>query len=141
VGRNAPGVETKIAPNGEVLVKSPMNMLGYYRDAEATQEAFTEDGFIRTGDLGELTPQGWLKITGRIKEQFKTSKGKYVSPVTIEMLLGSHSAIESCLVMGAGLEAPFAIVILSSEALQSVNDDVRRKALEESLHNLLDTTN
>ncbi len=132
VGCSAPGVETKIDANGEVLIKSPMNMLGYYRDPEATRAVFTEDGFIRTGDLGVLDSEGWLKITGRLKEQFKTSKGEYVSPGSIEMMLSAHSAIESCLVMGAGLAAPFSIAVLSPQGLQS-----DRQALEISLVALL----
>ncbi len=141
VGRNAPGVRTKISPAGEVLVKSPMNMLGYYRDAQGTKEAFTKDGFIRTGDLGTIAWGGWLKITGRIKEQFKTSKGKYVSPATIETMLVTHRAVETCLVMGAELDAPFAILVLSSAALNAIADREQRALLEDSLNKLLESTN
>ncbi len=136
VGRSAPGVTTKIDANGEVLIQSPMNMLGYYRDPEGTRAVFTEDGFIRTGDLGVLDEEGWLKITGRLKEQFKTSKGEYVSPASIEMMLAAHSAIESCVVMGAGLAAPFAVAVLSAADLQA-----DRQGLELSLLELLAETN
>ena len=77
--RSGTRVETKLDNNQEVLVKSPMNMLGYFSDPSATEDVRTADGFIRTGDLGELDG-GWLKLRGRLKEQFKTSKGKYVLP-------------------------------------------------------------
>ena len=140
VGSGAPGVETRIAENSEVLIKSPMSMIGYYGDPEATRDTFTADGFIRTGDLGVLE-EGWLKINGRIKEQFKTSKGKYVSPSAIEMMLGAHGAVETCLVMGSGLPAPIAIAVLSNEAQQLAATASGREELERSLEKLLNSTN
>ena len=141
VGRNAPGVQTRIADNGEVLIKSSMAMLGYYRDSQATDEVFTANGFIRTGDLGELDSDGWLKITGRIKEQFKTTKGKYVSPGAIELMLADHAAIETCLVMGTGLPAPIAVAVLSGEAQQLAATESGREQLGRSFESLLDATN
>src|SRR5262249_43044049 len=84
VGSAIPGVEAKVTEDGELLIRSPMNMLGYYRQPEATRASFTEDGFFRTGDLARIEPDGQLKIIGRVKEQFKTSKGKYVMPAPIE---------------------------------------------------------
>ena len=83
-----------------------MNMLGYYKDPQGTREAFTEDGFFRTGDLVHLDPDGQVKIIGRVKEQFKTSKGKYVAPAPLESKLMAHPAVEACCVMGAGLPSP-----------------------------------
>ena len=80
-------------PEGELLVRSPMNMLGYYRDPETTRAAFTGDGFFRTGDVVAIEPDGQLKIIGRIKEQFKTSKGKYVAPAPIEGRLMENPAV------------------------------------------------
>lgn len=141
VGRSAPGVETKIGENHEVLVRSPMNMLGYYRDPEGTQEVLAEKGFIRTGDLGQLDQDDWLKIEGRIKEQFKTSKGEYVLPSAIERILSAHPAIEMCIVMGSGLAAPVAVAVLSDETLKAAADREVRARLERSLEELLDTTN
>jgi long-chain acyl-CoA synthetase len=135
VGDGIPGVETKLAENGEVLIRGPMNLLGYYKNPQGTREAFTEDGFFRTGDLGELDSEGWLKITGRVKEQFKTSKGKYVSPAHIEELLSVHPAIEGCCVMGDGMTNAFALVVVSQ---QSVED---RANLERSLESLLEQVN
>jgi long-chain acyl-CoA synthetase len=141
VGRSAPGVETRIAPNGEVLIKSAMNMLGYYKDPDLTRETFTEDGFIRTGDLGELDAEGWLKIIGRIKEQFKTSKGKYVIPSGIEAILGRNPAIETCLVLGADWPSPCGAVVLTAQARKGAATQEGRHALEHSLQQMLDTVN
>ncbi len=140
VGCQAPGVETKLDDNQEVLVKSPMNMLGYFGDPDATEAVVTADGFIRTGDLGEVD-EGWLKLKGRLKEQFKTSKGKYVLPSAIEMMLGSHEAIDSCLVMGSGLASPFAIVVLSAEAQKTASTRQGRGMIERSLKDRLNTVN
>jgi long-chain acyl-CoA synthetase len=140
-GKSTPGVETKISENGEVLLRSPMNMAGYYKNPEDTRQVFTEDGFIRTGDLGEATTDGWLKITGRIKEQFKTSKGKYVAPAKIEALICAHPAVENCLVMGTNMAAPCAVVVLTREALQQASTEAARKQLEKSFEDLLDRVN
>ena len=116
VGPALPGVEVRISVDEEVQMRSPMNMIGYYRNDEATRACFTADGFFRTGDKGELAPDGQLKIVGRIKEQFKTSKGKYVSPVPIEKRFSIHPALEATCVMGDGRPHPFAFSVLSPEA-------------------------
>ena len=116
VGTAVPGLEARIGPEEEVQLRSPMNMIGYYRNEEATRASFTEDGFFRTGDKGELAADGQLKIIGRIKEQFKTSKGKYVSPVPIEKRLSIHPALEATCVMSSGLAQPFALSVLSADA-------------------------
>jgi long-chain acyl-CoA synthetase len=137
VGDSIPGVETRISEAGEVLVRGPMNMIGYYKDPEGSRLAFTEDGFFRTGDLGELDDVGWLKIIGRAKEQFKTTKGKYVSPSRIEKLLSVHPSVEACCVMGAGMANAFAMVV-PPEALRG---DSAREALEQSLRALRDDVN
>ena len=133
VGRPLEGVEAKRSEQGELLLRSPMNMAGYYRDPDSTNDAFTPDGFLRTGDLVEVEPDGQTRIVGRIKEQFKTSKGKYVAPSPIELKLGVHPDIESCCLMGAGLANPFAVAVLSPEGRQKCEDPERRVALERSL--------
>jgi long-chain acyl-CoA synthetase len=133
VGVAVEGVDEKVAANGELLLKSPMNMLGYYKDPQGTEAAFTEDGFFRTGDLVERQSDGQVKIIGRVKEQFKTSKGKYVAPAPIESKLMALSSIEACCVMGAGLPCPFAIIVLAAEARQRCADPEAKRALEESL--------
>jgi len=134
-------VETRISQEGEIQVKSPMNMTGYYRDPQGTAAAFTADGFIHSGDLGEMDRDGWLRIKGRMKEQFKTAKGKYVTPSAIEMMLGTHPAIEMCLVMGSGLPAPVAIAVLTPPARENAKTAEGRLALEHSLADLLDRVN
>src|SRR5688500_1005171 len=83
VGRPHDGVEQKIGEGSEILVKSRTTMLGYFKAKDITDEIMTADGFIKTGDQGELDELGRLKITGRVKELFKTSKGKYVAPTPI----------------------------------------------------------
>jgi len=138
VGPALDGVETKITEGGELLVKSPMNMIGYYKEPEATRTAFDEDGFFRTGDLVSMDPDGQTRIIGRVKEQFKTSKGKYVAPAPIESRLAEHPCVEACCLMGAGLPSPFALIVLTPEARAQLADDASgRKGLEESLEGQL----
>ncbi len=141
VGPPVPGVEQKLGAGGEILIRSPMNARGYYMDPDATREAFTPDGFYRTGDVGEIAPDGQLKITGRIKEQFKTSRGKYVVPGPIECKLAAHPAVESCCVMGSGQAKPFAVVVLSQDARERCAAAGEREALEGSLAAMLDHVN
>ena len=141
VGQALSGVEVKLGASGELLVKSPMNMLGYFGDPEKTREAFTEDGFFRTGDVVQLEPDGQLKIIGRAKEQFKTSKGKYVAPAPIESLFIEHPAVEACCLMGAGLASPFAVVLLSDGIRQRCADQEARKTLEQSLSATMEKLN
>lgn len=141
VGSALEGVEVRVGENGELMVKSPMNMLGYYKDPEGTRNAFTEDGCIRTGDLVHLEPDGQLKIIGRVKEQFKTSKGKYVAPAPIESRLMAHPAVEACCVMGTGLPSPFAVVLLSPEARKRCAAPEAQRALEQSLQAEMEAVN
>jgi long-chain acyl-CoA synthetase len=95
--------------------QGPGLMLGYYKEPELTREAFTDDGWLRTGDKGALDAEGNLKITGRVKDLFKTSKGKYVAPAPIEDKLVMHPAVEACCVTGANLGQPLALVMLNAE--------------------------
>ncbi len=141
VGAVLEGVEAKRGENGELLLRSPMNMIGYYKDPNLTREAFTDDKFLRTGDIAEIEPDGQTKIVGRLKEQFKTSKGKYVTPAPIETRLLAHPDVESCCLMGAGLPSPFAVVVLSPEARQRAADPVLRQEIEKSLRQQLDEVN
>jgi long-chain acyl-CoA synthetase len=134
VGRTYDGVECRIDPaSGEILVKSAATMSGYYRQPELTQQVFTADGFLRTGDRGLIDPRGILKITGRVKDLFKTSKGKYVAPAPIEDKLVMHAAVEACCVTGANLGQPLALVMLNLEAMQEAAGADGRSALERSL--------
>lgn len=141
VGRANPGVECRIDANGEVLVKSPGTMLGYYKHPEKTAEDLTADGFLRTGDMGELDGDGRLKITGRVKDLFKTAKGKYVAPVPIEQQLGNHPAIETVCVCGANRPQPVALVLPAEELRADLIRGQGRAALERELAALLADTN
>ncbi|WP_100640314.1 AMP-binding protein [Marinobacter salexigens] len=141
VGESMPGVETKISPEGEILIKSPATMVGYYKDEEKTKEAFTEDGFLKTGDKGEIDEMGRLKITGRMKEIFKTSKGKYIAPAPIENRLMAHQSIELVCVSGANQTQPFAMVQLAEGIRPTVGDASVRKDLEESFTKLVESVN
>jgi long-chain acyl-CoA synthetase len=141
VGCPVRGVEARLGEGAELQLKSPMNMLGYYKDPEGTRNSFTADAFFHTGDVAEIAPDGQLKIVGRIKEQFKTSKGKYVAPAPIESLLMVHAAVEACCLMGAGLVSPFAVVLISEKARCQSREPQSRALLEESLAALLEEIN
>ncbi|WP_417567776.1 AMP-binding protein [Marinobacter sp.] len=141
VGESLPGVETRISPEGEIQIKSPATMMGYYKDEEKTREAFTEDGFLKTGDKGEIDEMGRLKITGRIKEIFKTSKGKYIAPAPIENRLMSHDAIEMVCVSGANQTQPHALVMLGEAVRPKMADEAFRKEIEESFKQLIADVN
>jgi len=136
IGQNCPGVEVRISEQGEVLVRSGSTMQGYYKEPEKTADALTVDGFLRTGDKGEQDEQGNLRLTGRIKEIFKTSKGKYVAPAPIENRLAVHNHIEQVCVVGDGLPQPLALCVLSEAGRKEP-----REHLEGSLKRLLEETN
>ena len=139
VGNANPGCEHRIGENGEVLVKSPGQMMGYYK-MDKSAEGLTPEGFFKTGDMGEIDKQGRLKITGRVKELFKTSKGKYVAPVPIENRL-NHPKIEVVCVAGASQPQPFALVMLSPEAQQELANGGNRQTLQAELETLLEQVN
>jgi long-subunit acyl-CoA synthetase (AMP-forming) len=141
VGEPLPGVEVRISEIGEIQVKSPATMLGYYKDEEKTKETFSEDGYLLTGDKGEVDEIGRLKLTGRIKEIFKTTKGKYVAPAPIENLLVSHPHIEMACVAGTEYPQPHALVVLSDEAREDIADESFRNELDASLKQLLKEVN
>ena len=105
-------MQTRLAEDGEILVKSPGRMAGYYKEPALTAESTTVDGYFRTGDLGRYDGQGLLELTGRKKELFKTAKGKYVAPAPIEGRLAAHPMIELALVAGSGQPAAHAMVML-----------------------------
>ncbi len=141
VGQAVEGVETRLTSDGELLIRSQMNMLGYFRDPKTTGDAFTEDGFFRTGDVATIHEDGQLRIIGRLKEQFKTSKGKYVAPGPIESRLMEHPSVEACCLMGAGQPSPFAVIVLSDAERARCADPQARRALGESLRRRMESIN
>ncbi|WP_448680702.1 AMP-binding protein [Pseudomonas nicosulfuronedens] len=141
VGACIPGVQCRIAEDGEILVKSPGQMLGYFQEPQLTRDSYTEDGFFRTGDRGEQDDQGRLRITGRVKELFKTAKGKYVAPLPIEARLGDSGHIEGACVTGVGLAQPVALLNLAPESRHALSDSNQRAAVEGELEAFLTQLN
>lgn len=118
VGTRMPGVEVKIGEENEILVKGATVMRGYYNKPEATAEAFTADGWLRTGDAGYIDESGALVLTERIKDLFKTSNGKYIAPQALESRLGEDKFIEQVAVIGDKRKYVTAIIIPAFEALK-----------------------
>ncbi len=141
VGEPLPGVEAKISPQGEVLVKSPGSMVGYHKDPALTAACFTEDGFLKTGDRGEIDEMNRLKLTGRVKELFKTSKGKYVAPAPIENMLNADNHVEQSCVTGPGQAQPFALIMLAEILAPRIKDANIQKIVDSSLRTLIEKIN
>ena len=137
VGVANPGVQVRIADDGEILIKSVGQMVGYYKRPELNAASFTADGFFRTGDMGELRVDGQLKITGRVKELFKTSKGEYVAPAPIENGLNAHPMVELALVSGVGQPVPFGMVVLAEQLRPQLGDAAVRERVQAELVQLL----
>jgi long-chain acyl-CoA synthetase len=132
VGTPYTGVESRIEPSSsEIQMKSNSLMLGYYKDKQHTNEAFTNDGWMRTGDQGKLNPQGNLLLTGRLNDLFKTSKGKYVVPAPIEDQLIMITGVEACCVVGANLPGPMGLLMLSLETAHHCKQPEGRKKVED----------
>ena len=117
VGKVIESVSVKIADDGEILVKGPNVMMGYYKDLEKTDESIEND-YFHTGDIGELDNEGFLKITDRKKEIFKTSGGKYIAPAILEGELKKSRFIEQVMVIGEGEKMPAALIQVASEFVQ-----------------------
>ena len=141
VGVASPGVQVRIADDGEVLIKSPGQMVGYYKRPDLNAEAFTEDGYFRTGDRGELSADGQLKLTGRVKELFKTSKGKYVAPAPIEARLNAHPMVDQAIVSGAGQAQPYGLVVLAEGLRAKASDTAVRARVETEMLRLFHAAN
>lgn len=113
VGKTYQGTETRIDPEtGEIQMKASWNTQGYYREPKLTQDLY-KDGWLCTGDMGEIDSDGFLRITGRVKDQFKTAKGEYVVPGALELAFATNNYVEQICVAGAGLPQPCALIILS----------------------------
>jgi long-chain acyl-CoA synthetase len=123
VGKIIDDIDLKIADTGEILVKGPNVMMGYYKDPEKTAEVIKE-GYFHTGDKGEIDPDGFLKITGRTKEMFKTSGGKYIVPTLLEGELKQSRFIEQVMVIGESQKMPAAII---QPNFEFIRDWIQRK--------------
>lgn len=141
VGVPLPGVKRRLDEDGEVLIKSPGLMLGYYKQAELNSEVFTEDGYLRTGDLGEVRADGQLKLTGRKKEMFKTAKGKYVAPAPIENIINEHAMVELSLVSGVGQVAAYALIVPSEGVRPRLTDAAFKAEFQREMEGVLKKVN
>jgi long-chain acyl-CoA synthetase len=119
VGKPLRHIEVRIAEDGEIEVRGANVMQGYYNKPEATREAFTADGFFRTGDIGRLDENGFLIITDRKKELFKTSGGKYIAPSPIEQLVKASRFVNQVVLIGNGRKFPAALIVPDFEQLES----------------------
>lgn len=127
-GKPLPDAEVRLGDDGEILVRHPGVMLGYFKDEQATRDAFTDDGFLRTGDKGRFDEDGYLYVIGRTKEIFKTMKGKYVAPAPIEEAVRTPD-IETCCLVGPGVPQPILLVSLGPEARERTREEVQRDLL------------
>jgi long-chain acyl-CoA synthetase len=130
VGQAWPEVDVKCDDHGEILIRHQALMKGYYKDPVTTASVFTEDGFLRTGDQGTIDAHGFLTITGRVKDQFKTDKAKFIAPAPMELKLSYNTDIDQVCVVGTGLPQPIALVTLSAagreKSQQSVETDMEK---------------
>jgi len=141
VGCPAKGVTSRISESGEIEIKSPGLMLGYYKEPEMTAEVMTGDGYFKTGDRGTYSEDGLLRITGRVKELFKTSKGKYVAPVPLENLLSADSLLEQSCVAGSGRPACYATLQLAEGLRKHYDEQDFRATTTAHLEKLLRQVN
>jgi long-chain acyl-CoA synthetase len=112
-----------------VQVKSDASMLGYYKEPELSAQCF-EDGYLKTGDEGSIDDEGFLTITGRIKDQFKTGKGKYITPAPMENQLVAHPFLGQVCVVGSGQPAAMVLCTLTEQAKQTDTDAVKAELIE-----------
>lgn len=136
VGKALPEILIQIADDGEIRKKCKADMKGYYKEKEMTAEMFDEKGYLKTGDIGEYDQDGFLKITGRVKDIFKTDKGKYISPGPIETQILANTNIEQACVVGTGVPQPIALITLSD-----TGKNLSKTELIETLSGLLKAIN
>jgi long-chain acyl-CoA synthetase len=133
VGKALPEATVKLSPEGEICIKNDCLMLGYFKAPNITASVFDEEGFLKTGDIGEYDHDGYLTITGRVKDQFKTDKGKYISPAPMELMLSKNTDIEQICIVGSGIPQPIALITLSEMG--------RLKSIENLSVGLIETVN
>jgi long-chain acyl-CoA synthetase len=140
VGQALPHCEVRLGDSNEIQIKHKGLMKGYYNEPEKTMEAFTRDGFLKTGDEGFIDEEGFLKITGRIKDLFKTAKGKYVAPSPIEMRFSTKAIVDQVCVVGSGLPQPMALLTLSETGRKRSTEEltVELKNMLKEINSVLD---
>jgi long-chain acyl-CoA synthetase len=129
VGQPLPECEVKLSPQKEILIKHEAMMDGYFKEPAMTAETLV-DGWLHTGDEGFIDPQGFLKITGRVKDLFKTSKGKYVAPSPIEMRISSNADVEQVAVVGDGIPQPIVLLVLSESGMKKSKSEITDSLLK-----------
>ncbi len=135
VGKTFDNVKAKLTSEGEICIKNNCLMKGYYKALELTAEVFDDEGYLKTGDMGEFDHDGFLSIVGRVKDQFKTDKGKYISPSHIELLMTSNTDIEQICIVGTGIPQPIALVTLS-ELGKAKSKQELSNSLQSSIHTI-----
>jgi long-chain acyl-CoA synthetase len=118
-GQVVPLVDVRISPEGEIQAKGPNMMIGYYKEPEMTKDMFTEDGYIKTGDVGHIDSEGFIVITDRIKDMMKTSGGKYIAPQQIETLLKEDFYVDNAAIIADNRKYASALVVPSFEGLEN----------------------
>lgn len=136
VGKPLPGLQVKFSEEGEIRLKGPGIFKGYFKEPELTANSFDEEGFLKSGDKGEYDRDGFLMITGRVKDQFKTDKGKYIAPAPIELKIQNDPIIEQACVVGTGIPQPMTLVVLSENVGQADRSEITRQ-----LHRLIEMVN
>lgn len=139
VGQPYAGVEVRLGKDNEVQVKSDASMLGYYKEPELSAQSF-EDDFLKTGDEGSIDAEGYLTITGRIKDQFKTGKGKYITPAPMENLLAAHQYLGQVCVVGSGQPAAMVLCTLTEQAKEKEENGLKNElaSLLQSINHTLE---
>ena len=133
VGKPSYGAKAKLTSEGEICILNDCLTKGYYKEQEQTAEMFDDQGYLKTGDVGEYDHDGYLTITGRAKDQFKTDKGKYIFPAPIELEISKNPNIEQICIVGMGIPQPILLVVPSEEG--------KKKNKEELCENLINTIN
>jgi long-chain acyl-CoA synthetase len=130
VGKTLFNVKAKLSDVGEICIKNDCLMKGYYKEPEITASVFDSEGYLKTGDIGEFDHDGFLTITGRVKDQFKTDKGKYISPSHIELILSKNTDIEQICVVGTGIPQPIALITLSELGKMKTKEALSNSLIE-----------
>jgi long-chain acyl-CoA synthetase len=124
VGKPLANIKTKLSPEGEICIKNDCMFKGYFKQPEITASVFDEEGYFKTGDIGEYDHDGFLTITGRVKDQFKTDKGKYISPAPLELAMSKNTDIEQICIVGTGIPQPIALITLTELAKSKSRTDL-----------------